>query len=264
MKSVNYLVSALLLVLASCNLEDPSPIIDEVDLIPISFKEYNVTKTLIYDNSNRLIQIQYKTDLADGNVMLSFHDFQYDDRGRLAESSTDTGWRYLYTYCDNRIVRTDEFINGAKSDYHTFQYDYKGRLIERITYQNIPAEGGEIPVAMDTYSYDSRGNLIMLRLYYYTSYGLESRLLTELAYSDYDNKINSEEYFDILGINPLVRLRKNNPGKLMVKNDKGNVSSTETYRYTYHEKGYALTKKADVVFYNGNSGSYEATYTFRE
>ncbi len=264
MKWTKYLFYLIVPLALSCDPADPTPNVVEPELTPVSFKEADLIKTLVFDNAGRLTQIQYKTELANGNSMESFHDFQYDGQGKLAESTTDTGWHYYYSYANNRIVRTDEYINGVKSDYHLFQYDGKGKLTEKITYQNIPAEGGEIPVAKDTYSYDGQGNLLALRIYYYTSFGLESKLLTELTYSNYDDKINSEEYFDIMGINPIVRLRKNNPGKLEVRNDKGNISTTETYRYTYHKKGYALTKKTDVVFYNGNSGGYEAMYTFKE
>lgn len=264
MNWTRYLLYFFILLLTSCEQDAPTPNVDELKLVPISFKEAELTKTLVFDNVGRLVQIQYQTALPDGSSMDSFHNFQYDALGRLIESTTDTGWRYLYSYTNNHIVRTDEYLNGVKSDYHLFKYDSKGKLIERITYQNIPAEGGEIPVAKDSYTYDNRGNLTTLQLYYYTSYGLESRLLTELVFSDYDDKINSEEYFDIMGVNPLTKLRKNNPGKLVVKNNKGNISTLETYHYTYHEKGYALTKKVEVVHYNGNTGSYVATYTFRE
>lgn len=248
----------------SCSDEQPSPVSDGLDLVPISYTEAGFTKILAYNNQGKLTQIHYTTTFSDGNTLESFHDFTYHSDGRVAESKTDTGWKFVYTYNENKIVKTEEYIQGVQSDVHTFRYDPQGKIVERITYQDIPEEGGVIPVSKETYEYDQNDNLIIQRLYYYTSYAEEAKLLSEFEYSDYDNKINSEEFFDIIGINPLVRLRKNNPGLMVLKNDKGNVSITEKYRYTYHEKGYPIRKLVDITHYDGTTGSYEASYSFKE
>lgn len=250
--------------LAACNDDEPIRVDSPLTLIPKTFVEADLTKSLVYDDANRLVEIHFITKYPNGTTSTSVQTFVYNEEGKLAESTTDTGWRYVYTYDNHFIIRTDEYIQDTHSDYHLFKYDNKSRLIERVTYQDIPEEGGEIPVAKDTFTYDSQGNLEFQRLYYYTSYGLEAKLLTELAFSDYDDKVNSEEYFDVMGINPLIRLRKHNPSKMIVKNQQGNITSTETYAYTYHPKGYAVAKKARIVLYNGNEGSYEATYLFEE
>ncbi|MEQ8363384.1 MAG: hypothetical protein RH948_10985 [Cyclobacteriaceae bacterium] len=264
MRLFRYIIFGWVVALFSCNDEQQSPISNGSDLIAISYTEAGFIKTLFHDDKGRLIQIHYLTTFSDDKTLESNHNFVYNTIDHLTESSTDTGFRLVYTYGGNKIIRTDEYLNGEKSDFHTFSYDERGRIIERITYQDIPEEGGEIPVSKETYQYDQNDNVILQTLYYYTSFGEEARLLSEFEFSNYDNKINSEEFFDIIGINPLINLRKNNPGLMILKNDKGNSTITEKYSYTYHEKGYPIRKVVDVTYYDGTTGSYEATYTFKE
>ncbi len=266
MKIVKYL--SLILVLSfltiSCSEESTQPVTDGSDLVAISYSEAGFTKSLIYDDMGRLIRIHYLTTFSDNKTLESTHDFVYNDNDQLTESTTDGGLRMVYTYGSNKIIKTEEYLNGEKSDFHTFSYDPQGRMVERITYQDIPEEGGEIPTSKETIEYNSKGNVVLQRLYYYTSYGEESKLLTEFEFADYDDKINSEKFFDIIGINPFIKLRKNNPGKMVIKNNSGNISITENYQYYYHAKGYAIKKFVDVTHYDGTKGSYEASYTFKE
>ncbi|MEZ4947163.1 MAG: hypothetical protein R2804_16615 [Cyclobacteriaceae bacterium] len=264
MRLFRYLIFGWSIALLSCSDEQQSPISDGSDLIAISYTEAGFTKTLFHDDKGRLIQIHYLTTFSNDNTLESTHDFIYNNMGQLTESITDTGLRLVYTYGGNKIIRTEEYLNGEKSDFHTFSYDLQGRIVERITYQDIPEEGGEIPVSKETYEYDQNDNVTLQKLYYYTSFGEEARLLSEFEFSDYDDKINSEEFFDVIGINPFIRLRKNNPGVMILKNNNGNISITEKYRYSYHEKGYAIRKFVDVTQYDGTTGSYEVSYIFKE
>src|SRR5690606_4991213 len=136
------------------------------------------------------------------------------------------------------ISRTDEYANGAElSQYHTYSYDDQERLIESITWQDIPEEGGEIRVSKETYEYDHTGNITYYRIFYYGTGGVEAFPLTVFHYSNYDNHINSEQYFNVNPFNPTLITSKNNPGKMTIQNASGVISSTEIYSYEYHKKG---------------------------
>lgn len=263
MKIINLVILGMSLFVFSCKEEQPLPIDQKEELIPISYTEEGFTKTLTYNEAGKLTRIHYATTFSDGNILESVHDFRYNADGVLTESENNIGWRLVYTYDGDLIVKTEEYLSGQIPQYHLFTYDDKKRLIERVTYQDILEEGGDVPVSKESYVYDQHDNITIQRLYYYTSYGAEARLLSEFEFSEYDEKINSEEFFDIMGINPFIRLRKNNPGVMTFKNNSGLVSLTERYTYTYHEKGYPIIKAVDVTQYNGTTGSYEARYTFK-
>jgi hypothetical protein len=101
-------------------------------------------------------------------------------------------------------------------------------------------------------------------MYYFTPYGAEAKLLTTFISSNYDDKLNTEDHFDVNVFNPYVTLRKNNPGKLITQNASGSISSTEVYTYQYHPKGYATSKTTEVTWHHGGTGSYTSTFMFNE
>ena len=250
--------------LVSCDREDPQPSQPALRLVPDEMQEMDFSKKFIYNASGQLAQIKMVSRFAGGGTIESEQNFFYDAQGVLKESTTDTGWRIVYIISNGLITRADEIVNGVASQYHTYRYNPDGRLAESITWQNIPEEGGEIPVAKDTYEYDVDNNLVKHQLFYYTSFGAEAKLSTTFLMSDYDDKINSEDFFDIHPTNPLVMLSANNPGKLEIQNQNGFTFSRETFAYEYHSDGYALKKTTHTRLYNGNEGTYQTTYRFRE
>lgn len=255
----------LLLALASsaCSSDDHTNPVPEPGVIPDTFYESSYYRVMHYNGGGKLARIQMVSVLPNDTKEEINQLYSYNEAGRLLESNTENGWRMVYSYTGDELTRTDEYINSQLSQYHLFEYNQQGKLAQRITYQNIPEEGGEIPTSKDVFEYDENGNLTEERLYYYTSFGKEAVLLTVLSYSDYDDKHNSEGLFAINPFNPLAKFSKNNPGKLLVKNAHGNVSMTHSYTYQYNVKGYPIKKDTQTLLYNGEQGSYQSVYSYR-
>lgn len=266
MKAITY-IALLSLIIIACDTNNPELVHPEpvhLDLKPALFIEEDFTREYIYNETNQLIQIRLISALPNGGSMTTTQNFSYLLTGKMADATSDTGFKFVYTYTGDKISRTDEYVYGSWSRYHAFTYDSQGRLAEHVIFQNIPEEGGMIPTSKDTYQYDVHDNLTVLNMYYYTSYGAEAKLLTTFISSNYDDKMNTEDYFDVNVFNPYVTLRKNNPGKLITQNAYGNVTSTEVYTYQYHPTGYATSKTTHVTWYHGGTGSYTSTFTFKE
>jgi len=252
----------LSLMILSCDTHNPEPV--TVNLMPFLFEEEGFKKEFVHNSADQLIEIRFISTFANGSSMTSIQNFTYLSNGKLKETNSDTGFKFVYGYAGNKLTRTDEYVNGVWSRYHAFTYDDQGRLIETITYQDIPEEGGIIPTAKDTYQYDDGDNLNVTRLYYYTSYGAEAKLLTTFTASEYDNKMCTDDYFNVNVINPYAKLSVNNAGKLVTQNANGNITSTELYTYQYHPIGYATSKTTQVTWHHGGTGTYTSTYTFKE
>lgn len=261
MKPISF-IFLLSLVIIACDTSSPEPV--QINLKPSLFEEEDFRREYVYNNENQLIQIKLISEFSNGGSMTSTQNFIYRSNGKMEETNSDTGFRFVYTYTGDKISRTDEYANGTWSKYHAFTYDSRGRLTEQVTYQDIPDEGGLIPTSKDTYQYDVNDNLVVMNMYYFTSYGAETKLLTTFISSDYDTKINTEDYFDVNVYNPYVTLHRNNPGKLITQNASGIVGSTELYTYQYHPKGYATSKTTHVTWHHGGTGSYTSTFTFKE
>jgi len=260
------LLSAVVVLLAaSCDDEESNPAPTVPELVPLKMEQLDGSRELIYDTSGKVTGLSIVTNFSNGSKMTSAQTLIYNDAGQLTESTTDTGWRMVYTYNDrNKISKTDEYVNGSWSQLHEYTYDDKGLLLYDITSQNIPEEGGLIPVAKNEFTYDAAGNVTLHLLYYYTSFGAEAKLLTKHSFSDYDDKVATEEYFDMHPFNPFVKLRKNNPGKMVIENANGITTIVENYQYNYNLEGYAIKKTTFSTMHNGNTGSYVTTYTFKK
>ncbi|WP_157716298.1 hypothetical protein [Roseivirga echinicomitans] len=250
------------LAISSCSSDDST--VPEKRLLPETYSELNYSRTLYFDSQYRLIRIYMVSKYSDESWGESTQVYFYDDEGILIESHVDNGWRMVYTYADDKIVRTDEYVYSRLNQFHTFEYNEQGRLSKSVTYQDIPEEGGVTPVSGESYDYDEKGNITEQRLYYYTSNGDEAKLLTVFTYSGYDDRINGDNMFTINPFNPLIKLSENNPGQMQIKNNKGEVSSTNTYTYQYHKKGHPVKKTTHVVLYNGEVGDYVSTYKFKD
>ncbi len=248
-----------LLVLAACA---DNPVQPAKSLLPHKLVRNEVTSELFYNSDNQAIKLE-TTSVYNGGTMVSTQYFTYDFSGKLIQLNTTSGWQFNYHYLNGRIASTEELVNAVLSQIHEFEYDNQGQLVQSITYQDIPEEGGVIPVARDTYAYDRNGNLTRSQRYYYSTGGTQSFLLTTHDFSQYDNKINPEPHFYFSPINPLARFFRNNPGRLEVRNGNGILSSTETYLYSYNSSGYAVTRTTRSIG-SGIDETYQTTYSFIE
>jgi hypothetical protein len=262
LKLYKLIVGSLLLVVMACKEENPKPVIIPPDsLIPVRLEQGNHVTELKYDNQNRLIQVDFTSSYS-GGTMLSFQKFTYNSEGLVSSVVTDQDFRFLYFYQNRQLIKTEEYIGDHLTQTHEFTYDQNNRVAQSVAFQDIPDEGGVIPVSKTTYAYDSKGNLIQNKLYYYSTAGSNETLLTTLDFSGYDDKLNSEVYFELPVINPLHFAFKNNPTKVEVRNHKGILVSTEYYTYFYNPQGFASSKTTKVESLSGNE-TFETKYFFK-
>lgn len=248
----------------SCDSSEDNDPSAKPELRPVRLEQIDFKRELVFDDQDHLLKIISTSEFPNDVFMTSEHVFTYDDLGRPVASSTDNAWRLVYTYEGDHVVRTDEYIDDVLTQYHTFEYHPNGKLAVRLVWQDIPEEGGLIPVTKETYEYDSRNNLVKSEILYYNTGTEQHELLTRFIYSEYDDKINSEALFDNMMFNPLVKFSENNPGKMVVANKNGIVSSTDEYTYLFNDQGYAIQKTTHTTLHNGSTGSYETKYYFEE
>ena len=222
-------------------------------------------RELLFDDSNRLLKVNTKSFFPNDVVLESYTDYTYDAQGVLQKAETDTGYRLEYTWENQKIVRTDEYLDGVQTRYFTFSYDERNRLSEYTTWDDVPEAGGIIPVYKESYLYDQRDNVTHAFLYYYDT-GLNGhQLLTTMEFSDYDDMPEGESLFDAYAFNPSVKLRRNNPGKTITRNGKGITNLVDQYSYTYNSRGYPVKKVTTSVFsQSGSRGTYVTDYYYEE
>ena len=252
----------VLLIVLSCHDDAPAPVKSR-QLLPLRMELEDYTREFLYDDNHRISKIKTSSFFPGEVVLESTTGYFYDDEGQLEKVETDSGFRLDYTWEGGRIIRTDQYINDQPTEHYTFLYDEKGRLREYTTWQDIPEEGGLIPVQREVYLYDNRDNVTTQFLYYYDSGIKGHALLSSFEFADYDDHKDGEGLFDAYTINPGVVRRKNNPGKMVTRNRTGNAVMVDEYSYVYNADGYPIEKTTTGVFsYNGSGGSYRTRYYY--
>lgn len=249
------------ILLCNCDSSDDEPVRETV-YTPVKMEAGDTSVELQYNAAGELTHSVTKQQALNGVVLTSTLTYIYKD-GRIDSAASDEVFRVSFKYEGDKIVRTEEYIDATWVQRHTFAYDEKARLKESITLQNIPEEGGITPVHKSTYLYDERDNLTAHDYYYYSPGKKDFVLLTVSRMSDYDTQPNSEDFFSVHPFNPIVKFRKNNPGKMVVSNAAGLGKSEYTFTYVYNEGGYPIKKDASVLF-DGVTTTSEVRYFFTE
>jgi hypothetical protein len=265
MKTLRPLLFAALLgsVLLSC--DSSGDVIPDITMLPELRTFMDGTTEIEYDEAkSRITGVQYKNYYPNNVVLSSRIDYHYRVDGKLIRTERHNDKIVVtmnFIYDGGRIMRTDEVWDNVLIQYFTFSYDDRGLLKEYIQWQNIPEEGGNVPIVKNTFEYDQRGNLTGQKHYYGVKN--EFHLLSVFTFSDYDDKVATDNLFQHLYFNPSVRLSRNNPGITTSANAAGLGKVTGEFTYTYNEHGYVTKSSLVQTDSDGEKFTNEATYTFK-
>jgi hypothetical protein len=257
----NYFTRAILagvaIVLIQC--EQDLHTIPSAAIKPVRLEEEGYSRELFFNNTGKQVHVKSATTMPDQSLIESVQELFYDETGRLAKTIIDNSWRMEYFYEGNKIILTDEYRNNAPYQFHTFSYNISGRLVEMVTLQNHHANA--IPVSKIFNIYDLEGNLVESRSYAHEIDGFH--LNTSFTYACYDDMLSGDHYFSAYALNPYVRFHTNNPGKMIVKNFNGMISTTEEYTYQYNIQGLPILRYTSVTFpHNRNVGMYKTEFFY--
>jgi hypothetical protein len=112
------------------------------------------------------------------------------------------------------------------------------------------------------YAFDLNGNLSSVKEFSYLNAGFFLEMMYD--YDRYDNLPSADTPFNFHTLNPAMQLHKNNPGRMVMKNQNGLTVSIEDYVYEYAE-GYPVRRESTTTFlHTGSTGLYETHYFFEE
>lgn len=225
----------------------------------LKMEEDGYVRELIYDEDQRLITIRSTSVMPDQSTVQTVQSREYDLSGRLVKTTIDESWVMKYTYQSERIIRTDEFRNGEPHQVHLFSYNVSGRVVQMLTLRE--ENGEEVPASRVNYVYDLEGNLMQTEHYDFERG--QFALGTTFTYSGYDMMKSNIHLFAGAAVNPIAIFHTNNPGKMVVKNFNGVITSTEDYTYQYDMHEMPTQRYTTVTFpFNGNSGVFQTEFFY--
>jgi hypothetical protein len=255
-----FYLAFLVFVFLGTSCEDDVPV-KEKQYRPLRMEEVAYKRELIYSASGQVAKIVSQSEMPDKEIISTVQEFEYNEKGKIASSLIDNERLYKYTWEGGHISKTEELLKGAPSHRHVFLYHSNGMIKEMQTYvydAGVPKLKGKV-----AYAFGPDGNISTVKEF---SFQDEAYSLTMLYEFDrYDNFPSADSYFDFHTLNTGLQLHRNNPGRMVSKNQNGVAFSIEDYVYNYSPSGLVTKRESTITFLHiGSTGSYETHYFFEE
>jgi hypothetical protein len=182
--------------------------------------------------------------------------FEYNSLGKVSRIVQNNGERYEYTYINGLLTAVAHYVNNQKRDFRMYEY-VNGKLTEAEEYyQEVSNQPGWGYLAHRSYTYYPDGNLKDETAYSFDTVTRMPRKDATITYQDYDNKFNTLEIAGRYLYLSQQTLAKNNPAKLISKDEVSGLSTEFSFSYTYNNTGNPLTRTMQY-----KSGSQTITET---
>lgn len=177
-----------------------------------------------------------------GNADHTVFTFVYNGT-LLSEIKGDDAGKYVYTYSNQQVVKTDVYAaGGTLVGYYEYTYQ-NGKLWRTDGYFRFP--GGAIP-SNPTLRYENEyypgGNLKKIVMHFRTASTNTLDKTGEHVFNQYDAKQNTTILFENNPFLPLA-IMPNNPLSELHYDSSGALEETVTHTYTYDAGGKPLTRK---------------------
>jgi YD repeat-containing protein len=245
--------------LLACQTQKPAPQPESISTTKsLKIKDFGdgVKHTYEYDIMNRLLRFvnQKQSNVKDA------YQFEYDPNQHLIKVTSANQWYITYHYDGDKLLNTKEF-DGAHQlmAMHEYVYDSQGRLRVILDYLG---DNLKKPYARQTLYYDQNENLCVQTTELYDADFQQFTPYMRKVFSDFDDKINTENTVLFYPFLPNMIFQKNNPRKITLLNErKGKTLSTELYQYEYNQADLPQKVSVKVKHLDESvEGKYELKY----
>jgi hypothetical protein len=262
MRKIGFITSmALSVFFASCdkddvNPNDPQPEGSRIKKVEYSSNEYT---SFVYNPDNTISKMVF----ADAGE-INNANFTYSN-GKLGEIETDDGIAYQLRYQDGKANVVDILEDGTgKISFNELSYYTSSGYLQQVTTYSTTTNPAVFPpffrITYDYYN-DNSGNVKEAKYYFWDENINDFVLEKTIEYSQYDNKVNPFAQFGIVGYLLFGVNTTHNPGKMVEKDDNGQVISTSTFAYTYNSKGLPV-QAVETVVENGATETNTVKFTY--
>jgi hypothetical protein len=198
--------------------------------------------TVSYNNSGRIDQVVLKQGTG---TSLNTYQFVYSGT-QLDEVRFSFGGKWKYYYNNNKLMRIETINDLGQTRYRKdFDYGTDGRVTEYYEYL-ISAAGTVSPQYKILFTYDNRGNITQMAIYYFINKEWDAQETVYL--SGYDNHPNTTRNLEVFPFLPEGVFTGNNHAKEEYRDSKsGVVTNITTYSYLYDNTGRPLTRNGTTV-----------------
>lgn len=262
MKKIGLIFSLALMVLfTSCDKDDVNPNEPQPEGSRIKKLEYNTNEytSFEYNADNTISKMIFGEAGQVSNSVFTYAN------GKLDKIQTDDELAYQFNYHNGKTSRVDILEEGVgKISFNEMAYYTSSGYLQQVTTFTMTFNPAIFPpyyrITYDYYN-DNTGNVKEAKYYLWDENRVDFVLEKTIEYSQYDNKVNPFAQFGIVGFLLFGVNTSNNPGKMVEKDDNGQVISTSTFTYTYNSKGLP-TQAVETLVENGATTTNTVKFTY--
>lgn len=157
--------------------------------------------------------------------------YHYDANGRLMKVNKHAFKDMIYHWEGERIVRSDEVVDGIVRDYHEYYYDEYDNISGVVSY-HLQNNGSFVKGFFTVYLYFPDGNVYKSLTYQDTENPEEPYLVSTKTYDGY---IDQPNYFPMVNILPNKKAQTKLPTTYRV--EEGQLDATYQMVYEYRPDG---------------------------
>lgn len=262
MKKIGLVFSLALSVLfTSCDKDDVNPNEPQPEGSRIKKMEYNSDEytSFVYNADNTLSKMIFGDNGEISNSVFSYAN------GKLDKIQTDDGLAYELKYQNGKASVVDIVEDGfGKVSFNELSYYTASGYLQQVTTYSMTQNPAIFPpffrISYDYYN-DNSGNVKEAKYYFWDDAVDDFVLEKTVEFSQYDNKVNPLAQFGIVGYLLFGFNTTNNPGKMVEKDDSGQVTSTSTFTYTYNSKGLP-TQAVETLVEGGTTTTNTVKFSY--
>lgn len=239
-------LATLVLVLASCRKDkvvqpgpQPVPVVNALSKVEYTNGDYD---SIYYNADLQVIKLKSHT-----NAVVPFdqyYTFEYDANKKIARVNDLTGERYDYKYVNGELTSVVHYVNNTKMDFRMYDYT-NGKLtgIEEYYLEGLSGPGYLLSSETEL-EYYADGNLKKETYYSFHPQTRDKFKHFSRTYSNYDTNNNTVDFMERYTYFSQVRFFKNNPGRMVSKDEVGGFETVYDFSYTYNDFLNPLTRKS--------------------
>jgi hypothetical protein len=230
--------------------QPPLPLPDD-DVRTVLLKDINAQSLpgpyyhFTYDSLHYVKQISFASDFA-------VYEVKYENKRVVMMTNSVNDNVFIYHYTNNLVTEINEFSGITVNKLYSYRLSYNSsNQLSQVNWVFFSGNGAKDTVKKEVLTYLPTGNLAAIDHYYSTSPGQPLEWLSRDEFSDYDNRINvddfsvlKKDFFSAYLFLPGVRLQKNNPGRQHIVAGGNEFDIRYSYQY---QNGLPVSKTATIT-----------------
>ncbi len=223
---------------------------DELKGKPKKYIFNALTTEYFYRADGKISETTYTSSLVGGGAGTSVYNYSEDGNLiRIDDELMVTHWDYIWE--DDKIIRSEEIVDGLKRSYNLYEYDEKGHISSKTQYFFEETSQSYKTSSREEYLFNKEGNLYKVYWFSWNDSDNEYKQYGDTTYEDYSEIINP---FSLNEIIPGLRVQTNLYGTFKWRyGAPDEYEGVVHYTYTYDSEGKPVIGEAN----NGDDMKFE-------